>query len=196
MKNGIEIYLKNSKIPYTIFRLSGFYQGLIEQYAIPILEYLPIWITNEKNCVAYMDTQDIAKFCIRSLQLPQTKNKTFVLNGPKGWESFEIIKLCEQLAGQTAQIQRIPILILKLSSKILGFFEWGQNISDRLAFAEILSGKNSFSNSTFDIYNVFKIEKNEILQLDDYFLEYFIRLLKRLKDINFEDIQKQKNLIL
>ena len=28
------------------------------------------------------------------------------------------------------------------------------------------------------------------------FLEYFIRLLKRLKDINFEDIQKQKNLII
>ena len=38
--------------------------------------------------------------------------------------------------------------------------------------------------------------KNEILKLEDYFLEYFIRLLKRLKDINFEDIQKQKNLIL
>ena len=27
-------------------------------------------------------------------------------------------------------------------------------------------------------------------------LEYFIRLLKRLRDINFEDVQKQKNLII
>jgi len=86
--------------------------------------------------------------------------------------------------------------ILKLSSNLLGFFEWGQNISDRLAFAEILNRENNFSKSTFDLYATFKIDTSEILQLDDYFLEYFIRLLKRLKDINFEDVQKQKNLIL
>ena len=30
LKSGIEIKLKKSNIPYTIFRLSGFYQGLIE----------------------------------------------------------------------------------------------------------------------------------------------------------------------
>lgn len=196
MKQGIEIYLKKSKIPYTIFRLTGFYQGLIEQYAIPILEELPIWITNENTCVSYMDTQDIAKFCIRSLQLPKAKNKTFFLGGPKGWLSVEIIKLCEQLVGQSARIKQIPLIILKLSSKVLGFFEWGQNISDRLAFVEILNVENDFSKSTFDLYSLFKIDPNEIVQLDDYFLEYFVRLLKRLKDINFEDVQKQKNLIL
>jgi len=196
MKKGVEDYLKKSKIPYTIFRLTGFYQGLIEQYAIPILEDLPIWITNENTCISYMDTQDIAKFCIRSLQLPKTWNQTFLLVGPKGWLSSEIIKLCEQLVGKSAQVKQIPMVILKLSSNLLGFFEWGQNISDRLAFAEILNSKNNFSKSTFDLYTTFKMDTSEILQLDDYFLEYFIRLLKRLKDINFEDVQKQKNLIL
>ena len=196
MKLGVETRLKESKIPYTIFRLSGFYQGLIEQYAIPILEDLPIWITNENTSVSYMDTQDIAKFCLRALQLPKTLNRTFLLGGPKGWLSSEIIELCEQLAGQSAQIKKIPILILKLSSKFLGFFEWGQNISDRLAFIEILNVENNFSKLTFDLYKIFKIDPVEIVQLDDYFLEYFIRLLKRLRDINFEDVQKQKNLII
>jgi len=196
MKQGIEVKLKESKIPYTIFRLTGFYQGLIEQYAIPILEDLPIWITNENTCVSYIDTQDIAKFCLRSLQLPATENKIFCLGGPKGWLSSEIIKLCEQLAGQTAKIKRIPISILKLFSQVLGFFEWGQNISDRLAFAEILNVENNFSKSTFDLYKTFKLYPGDLIQLDDYFLEYFIRLLKRLKDINFEDVQKQKNLII
>lgn len=196
MKKGIEDYLKNSKIPYTIFRLTGFYQGLIEQYAIPILEDLPIWITNENTCISYIDTQDIAKFCVRSLQLPKTRNEIFLLGGPKGWRSSEIIKLCEQLVGKSAQVKQIPLIILNFSSGFLGFFEWGQNISDRLAFAEILNSKNNFSKSTFDLYTTFKIDATEILQLDDYFLEYFIRLLKRLKDINFEDVQKQKNLIL
>jgi uncharacterized protein YbjT (DUF2867 family) len=196
LKYGIEKKLEASNVPYTIFRLTGFYQGLIEQYAIPILENLPIWVTNENTYIAYMDTQDIAKFGIRALQIPQTINQTFFLSGLKGWVSSEIITLCEQLAGQTARVQRVPLIVLKLVSNFFGFFEWGQNISDRLAFVEILSAENNFSKSTFDLYKLFKVDSEEIIQLDDYFLEYFIRLLKRLRDINFEDVQKQRNLII
>jgi nucleoside-diphosphate-sugar epimerase len=196
VKYGIECKLKDSKIPYTIFRLTGFYQGLIEQYAIPILENLPIWVANENTYVSYMDTQDVAKFCLRSLQLPKTKNEIFILSGLKGWVSSEIINLCEQLAGQSAKIQRVSGFILKSISNFFGFFEWGQNISDRLAFAEILNIENNFSKATFELYTIFKMDSSEIIQLDDYFLEYFIRLLKRLRDINFEDVQKQKNLII
>lgn len=196
LKSGIEIKLKQSGIPYTIFRLTGFYQGLIEQYAIPILENLPIWVTNENTYISYMDTQDIAKFCLRSLQIPNTINETFFLSGSKGWVSSDIINLCEQLAGQQAKVQKIPLFLLKFVSNFFGFFEWGQNISDRLAFVEILNIENNSSKSTFELYKLFKIDPSEIIQLDDYFLEYFIRLLKRLRDINFEDVQKQKNLII
>ena len=196
LKQGIEIKLKKSDVPYTIFRLTGFYQGLIEQYAIPILENLPIWVTNENTYVSYMDTQDIAKFSLRALQLPQTINETFFLGGLKGWVSSDIIDLCEQLAGQSAKVQKVPLFLLKFVSQFFGFFEWGQNISDRLAFVEILNMENNFSKSTFDLYKQFKIDPSEIIQLDDYFLEYFIRLLKRLRDINFEDVQKQKTLII
>lgn len=196
LKNGIESKLKKSNIPYTIFRLTGFYQGLIEQYAIPILENLPIWVTNENTYIFYMDTQDIAKFCLRSLQIPQTINQIFLLNGSRGWVSSEIINLCEQLAGQEAKIQRIPLFFLKFVSHFFGFFEWGQNISDRLAFVEILNTENNLYKSNADLYKTFKIDPSEIIQLNDYFLEYFIRLLKRLRDINFEAVQKQKNLII
>jgi uncharacterized protein YbjT (DUF2867 family) len=94
LKYNIEQKLKESTIPYTIFRLTGFYQGLIEQYAIPILENLPIWVTNENMYVSYMDTQDIAKFCLRALQLPKTKNQIFFLSGLKGSKnSFVSIKI-------------------------------------------------------------------------------------------------------
>ena len=130
------------------------------------------------------------------MQLPQTINKTFFLGGPKGWVSSDIISLCEQLAGQTAKVNQIPVFLLKFVSRFFGFFEWGQNISDRLAFVEILNSENNFSKSTFDLYKLFKVDSEEIVQLDDYFLEYFIRLLKRLRDINFEDVQKQRNLII
>jgi uncharacterized protein YbjT (DUF2867 family) len=196
VKNGIEINLKESSIPYTIFRLTGFYQGLIEQYAIPILEKVPIWGTNENNYISYMDTQDIAKFCLRSLQIPQTNNQTFLLTGSKGWVSSEIITLCEQLAGQKAKLQKIPLVFLNFISQLFGFFEWGQNISDRLSFVKILNLRTQISNPSFNLYEIFKVDPSELIQLDDYFLEYFIRLLKRLRDINFEDVQKQKNLII
>jgi uncharacterized protein YbjT (DUF2867 family) len=122
LKYGIEIKLKKSGIPYTIFRLTGFYQGLIEQYAIPILENLPIWVTNENTYISYMDTQDIAKFCLRSLQIPQTTNQTFFLSGLKGWVSSEIINLCEQLAGQKAKVQRVPLFAFKICKSFLWIF--------------------------------------------------------------------------
>jgi hypothetical protein len=144
-----------------------------------------IWILKILQNFVY----DLYKF-------PQTTNQTFFLSGSKGWVSSEIINLCEQLAGQEAKVQKIPLFILKFVSRFFGFFEWGQNISDRLAFVEILNTENNFSKSTFDLYKMFKIDPSEIIQLDDYFLEYFIRLLKRLRDINFEDVQKQKNLII
>ena len=196
MKKGIEIKLEQSNIPYTIFRLSGFYQGLIGQYAIPILENQPIWVTNEKTCVSYMDTQDIAKFCLKSLVINETKNKMFALSGIKGWVSSEIINLCEQLAGQKAEVSKIPITMLKIARQFLSFFQWGENITDRLAFVEILNVEDNFTKSTDNIYEIFEIDPNSILTLEDYFQEYFIKILKRLKDINFEDVQKQKNLVL
>lgn len=196
LKQEIETKLKRLEIPYTIFRLSGFYQGLIEQYAIPILENLPIWVTNENIKLSYMDTQDVAKFAIRTLQLPNTINRAFVLKGSKEWISSDIINLCEQLVGQSAKIQRIPPFILKIVSKFFGVFEWGENISDRLSFVELLEIELPSLDSNFELYKTFKVDSAEIIQLDDYFLEFFIRLLKRLRDINFEDIQKQKNLII
>jgi hypothetical protein len=64
-----------------------------------------------------------------------------------------------------------------------------------LSFVEILSVENNFSQSTINLYKLFKIGQDEIIQLDEYFFDYFVRLLKRLKDIDFEDIQKQKKLI-
>jgi len=196
MKKGIEIKLINSKIPYTIFRLPGFYQGLIEQYAISILENQPIWTTTENTSISYINTQDVANYVIRTLKIPQTKNKVFSLGGPKGWLSSEIIELCEKYIGQSAEIIKVPVFVLKLAQNILGFFEWGQNIADRLAFVELFNREIDFEKSTSDIDQTFNIDSEEMLKLEDYFQEYFTKMLLSLVDINFEAVQKQKNLIL
>jgi uncharacterized protein YbjT (DUF2867 family) len=103
LKNEMEVKLKESGIPYTIFRLTGFYQGLIEQYAIPILESLPIWLPMRTH-IFHIWIPRYCKVLLASITNPQTTNQTFLLGGSRAWVSSEIINLCEQLAGQQAKL--------------------------------------------------------------------------------------------
>lgn len=116
LKNKYENLLIKSNISHTIFRPMGFFQGLIGQYALPILEKQSVWITNVNgdNSISYIDTQDVAKFCIRSLLLDQATNKTFTLGGSKAWSSDDIIRVCENFSGQSASLANTPSIILKL----------------------------------------------------------------------------------
>lgn len=195
-KADIENILENSGVPYTIFRCAGFYQAVINQYAIPILEGKSVWKTYESVPTSYIDTQDAAKFCIKSLVLPETTNKTFFLGGPKAWVSDEIIKKCEELSGQTANIQNLPISILKLFRLFTGFFEWSSKISERLAFIEVLEEGQELTSSLKSIYAVFNIKEEELTSLDSYLKEYFEMMLIVLEKVDLENQKRQKNLIL
>lgn len=191
LKLKTESYLENSGLNYTIFYLAGFFQGLISQYAIPILEKQPIWTTSESSNVGYIDTQDIAKFALRSLSLEKSKNQKFSLVGNKSWSSEEIIQLCERLSGQSAVVTKIPLYILRFLKKFTGFFEWGKNISDRLAFAEVLVIGPNMTSDMKEIYQLFSFDPSETSTLERYMQDYFGRILRRLKELTNE---KEKNL--
>jgi uncharacterized protein YbjT (DUF2867 family) len=186
LKLELEEYIKQSGINYTIFYLGGFFQGLISQYAIPILEKQSIWVTGESTNINYIDTQDIAKFSLRSLALKETENKSFPLVGLKAWNSQEIIQLCERLSGQSAKVIRIPLELLQLLKQITGFFEWGINISERLAFAEVLATGDNFSSDMTEVYKLFELESSETITLERYMQDYFGRILRRLKELSDE----------
>lgn len=198
LKSKIEFILQNSEIKYTIFKLSGFFQGLIGQYALPILEKQSIYVIKEAESmpIAYIDTEDIAKFCIKSLRIKETENKCFELGNPNALKSSEIIKLCETLSGQTAITNQLPVLSVKLSRQITNFFQWTWNIADRLSFIELFSGKNDFKVNYETINNTFKIEREELLTLESYFQQYFEQILRKLKDLNYtqSQINRQKDL--
>jgi len=159
---------------------------LISQYAIPILEKQSIWITGESTNINYIDTQDIAKFSLRSLALKETENQTFPLVGLKAWNSQEIIQLCERLSGQSAKVIRIPLGLLKLLKQVTGFFEWGINISERLAFAQVLATGDNFNSDMTEVYKVFEFDSNETMTLERYMQDYFGRILRRLKELSDE----------
>ena len=47
LKLKVEKRLENSGINYTVFKCAGFFQGLINQYAIPVLEKQTVWLLGE-----------------------------------------------------------------------------------------------------------------------------------------------------
>jgi uncharacterized protein YbjT (DUF2867 family) len=190
IKRCNEAALAESGLNYTILRLAGFMQGLIGQYAIPILDNQAVWMTGEVVPIAYMNTQDIAKFAIRALSVPETENKTFPVVGTRAWSGDEIVALCNRLAGKEAKIIRSPLSLLRTVRKIARFFQWSWNVADRLAFVEVLASGKPLTASMDEVYPIFGLDPKETTTLEAYLQEYFSRIMKKLKELDYE---KEKN---
>lgn len=186
VKRCTEKFLAESGLDYTILQPCGFLQGLIGQYAIPILEKQSIWVMGEAAPTAYMDTQDIAKFAVKALTTPATVNRTFPLAGPRAWGAYEIIRLCERKCGQSSRVSRISLDLLRVIRKIAYFFQWGWNFADRLAFVEVVSGTQPLDAPMDEVYSAFGINPEEISTLEDYMQEYFSRIMKKLKELDYD----------
>ena len=192
IKHCTELFLAESGLNYTILQLAGFMQGLISQYAIPILEDQVVWVSGESTPIAYMNTQDIAKFAVRALSVPATEKKTFPVVGTKAWGAYEIMNLCENLSGKTSRISRISLTVLGLLRRITRFCEWGQNTADRLSFAEVLASGKPLDAPMDEVYKTFDLDPKETTTLEEYMKEYFSRIMKKLKEIDYEKNKGKK----
>lgn len=192
IKRCTEIFLKESGLNYTILQLAGFMQGLIGQYGIPILENQPIWVTGTSTPIAYMDTQDIAKFAVRSLSVSETEKQSFPVVGTRAWSAEEIIDLCESLSGKDARVTRMPVNLLRAVQRILRVFQWGWNVADRLAFTEVIASGKALNASMDEVYTVFGLEKQQTTTLESYLQEYFSRIMKKLKELDYEKNKTKK----
>lgn len=186
IKTCTEKFLAESGMNYTVLRLSGFLQGLVSQYAIPILERQTVWVTGEASPIAYVNTQDVAKFAVQALKVPATENRSFPIVGTRPWGGYEIIRLCERLSDQNAKIARMPSETVRLMRKFVGFFKWGKNLAERLAFTDVITTGNALDADMAPVYETFGLDPKETTTLEDYMGEYFDRILKRLKDLNFD----------
>jgi uncharacterized protein YbjT (DUF2867 family) len=192
IKRCTELFLQEAGINYTILRLCGFMQGLIGQYAIPILEGQAVWVTGESSPIAYMDTQDIAKFAVRALSVPATEKQTFPVVGTRAWSAEEIISLCERLTGKQAKITRMPLNLLRTVRRVARFFQWGWNVADRLEFAEVLATGKPLTASMDEVYQTFGLDPQETTTLESYMQDYFGRMLKKLKELDYEKAKTKK----
>ena len=192
IKRCTEKFIAESGLKYTILRPCGFMQGLIGQYAIPMLDNQTVWITGESTAIAYMDTQDIAKFAVRALEVPETVGQSYPVVGSKAWKAEEIIEVCERLSGKEGKIWRLPMGLLRFMRGISHCFQWTYNISDRLAFAEVLASGQALDAPMKEVYQVFGLDPSQTTTLESYLQEYFSRILKKLKEIDFEKQKAQK----
>lgn len=192
IKACTEKLLAESGLNYTILRPCGFLQGLIGQYAIPILEGQAAWVMGDTSSIAYMDTQDVAKFAVQALKVPETEKKSFPVVGSRAWGAYEIIRLCERLSGKEARISRMPIQLLRAIRRFARFFQWTWNIADRLAFTEVVATGKPLEAPMDEVYKTFGLEPSETTTLEAYLQDYFGRILKKLKEVEYAQ-EKAKN---
>ena len=189
LKLKMEKKLEQSGLNYTVFQCSGFFQGLISQYALPILENETIWLPSESAPVAYLDTQDAAKAVVQSLSSTEYDRKIVSLIGEKFWSSKEIVELCERLSGKSANISYIPFIAFSVLRRFFRFFEFTWNIADRLQFGEIPNDPALSVKPKNEI--VWSMQR---LSLENYLQEYFGKILKKLRETNYQQSQKSNEI--
>ncbi len=181
IKYCTEKLLRESELDYTVLQGAAFMQGVISQFAIPVLESQTVWVSGSPTSIAYMNTQDMARFAVSALDHPHTIRKTFPVVGPKAWNTGEVVQLCELASGKSARVFRVPPALLDLTAGICSFVEPAVNVAERLAFAAVTGGGGSLSAPMDETYTSFEIDPEEITGLEEYIREYYDTILKRLR---------------
>ncbi len=190
IKACTEAWLEASDLDYTILRGVAFMQGLISQFAIPVLESQTVWVSGAPTPIAYMNTQDVARFAVAALERPETIRQAFPVVGPRAWITGEITQLCERYSGREARVFRVPPVLLRLMQSVTGFFEASLNVAERLAFAEVVGGGEPLTAPMEASYAAFGLEPAETTLLEDYLKEYYDTILRRLREME-SDLDKE-----
>ena len=183
IKACTEAWLAASDLDYTILQGVAFMQGLISQFAIPVLESQTVWVSGSPSPLAYMNTQDMARFAVAALDRPETVRRSFPVVGPRTWSTGEITQLCERYTGKDARVVRVPPALLRGMQAVANFFEPTVNIAERLSFAEVIGSGSALNASMDESYAAFGLDPAETTGLESYLKEYYDTILKRLREM-------------
>ena len=195
VKYCTEKLLEKSNFDYTIFKCAAFMQGVISQFAIPVLDSQAVWMSGTPTKIAYMNTQDMAKVVVSSINKPKSYKLSLPLVGPKAWDSDEVISLCEKYSNKKAKIFRVSPFLIKVTQNVVSFFQDALNVSERLAFAEVTSSGVPLDADMSTTYEVLELKKEDSTSLESYIKEYYQQILKRLKEMEADlNIEEKKRL--
>ena len=183
IKACTENLLESSDFDYTILQGAAFMQGVIGQFAIPVLESQTVWVSGSPTAIAYMNTQDVARFAVAALQRPETVKGSFPVVGPRAWNTGELVQLCERCSGKTARMFRVQPVLIRLMQGFASFFEPAVNVAERLAFAEVTGGGQALDAPMESSYAAFDLDPDETTNMESYIREYYDTILKRLREM-------------
>ncbi len=184
IKACTEAWLAASDLDYTILQGAAFMQGLISQFAIPVLEGQTVWVSGVPTPIAYMNTQDMARFAVAALDHPETMRRAFAVVGPRAWTTAEVTQLCERFSSKDAKVFRVPPALINLMRGVAGFFEAGQNVAERLSFDRVSGGGEALDAPMDASYAAFGLDPAETTTLEAYLREYYDTILKRLREMD------------
>jgi len=183
IKHCTEQALMASDFDYTILRCVAFMQGLIGQFAIPVLESQTVWVSGTPTPIAYMNTQDVARFAVAALERPETIRRALPVVGSRAWTTSEITQLCEKYSGKSSRVFRVRPFLLRAMQGVASFFEPAVNVVERLAFDKVVGGGRPLTAAMEESYAAFGLDPAEITSLEDYLKEYYDTILRRLREM-------------
>jgi uncharacterized protein YbjT (DUF2867 family) len=113
-KRSVEQRVISSGMSYTILRPSYF----MEIWLSPIVGFD---YSNGKanlygdgaNPISWISVSDVARFAVLAVDSPAARNKIFELGGPDMLSPNDVVKLFEQVTGQTFQVEHVPVAALQ-----------------------------------------------------------------------------------
>ena len=81
-------------------------------------------------------------------------------------------------------------ITLTFSARVLtSFFQWTVDVTDRMAFAEVLSSNEAFVAPMQDLYTDLGLDPNQTTTLEKYLQDYYSIVLKKLKEVGAQSRQ-------
>lgn len=157
-KHMFEEELKKSKIPYVIYRPTGYFYDIAKVF-MPMIEKGEVTLLGKKAFHAnVIDTTDLADFILLHLK---DNNKTFDVGGKETYSYEEMATLFFQAAGKPPVIKRAPVWLFSLlaiinkwkkngKEPIIRFSRW--TLTNDLV-GEVSYGKLSFKEYISNQYN-------------------------------------------
>ncbi len=71
---------------------------------------------------AFISVENVADFCIASIDNPKAFDRTLEIGGPEGLSPLEVKKIFEKLYNKPIKVKSTPPFVIKLMSKILPLF--------------------------------------------------------------------------
>ena len=190
IKYCTERLLMDSDLDYTIIQGAAFMQGVISQFAIPILDSQPVWISGRPGEIAYMNTQDMARFAVAALGRDKTIRKSFPVVGPKAWNADQLVELCEKYCDRKARVWRVSPFVISAAQSVISFFESTLNVAERLSFSEVSGSGITLDAPMEDTYSAFGLDPSSTTSMESYIKEYYDVILKRLREMG-ADLEKE-----